>query len=320
MLNRKVRAKNPQLLIAEDRCVLFKMRYLLTILILLFIQINLWSQTVSLNNVHIKSDSITKIVYVKIVVNDIKLDSIKRIKIIDKAYANTKNLNIYLSDTFYSDGYLDNYNNEYVFVFDSIPNQITAFEKINGVLRYFNPSIEKKSIVNNNKGREIFDSNILQGYSSDIKVVPIDGLTLHKLKKQRRKLNKYLNKVISINHLDKNLFFETLNKHFNQYKEFELFDKLSNMIIFYIEQPYFKVVSINIEDSSSENRNGYYSVDINYKLNGPKSAIWISKNSGEKLDHDFNVEIMYENKKSIRDFEFELLDVNIEKNSTQHRR
>lgn len=288
------------------------MRNQFILIFLLFIQIKVWCQTVILNEISIDSDSISKMVDVEIIVNEINLDTINRLKLLDQAFAHTKNLNSFASDSFHTDGYSDNYDNKYTIVFDSIPNEVNNFERVTGVLRYFYPSIENKSIVIIENGNEAFNSNILDQNSKEIKIVPINGFILHRSKKRKRRLNKYLTEIILENDLDKNLFIETLSRHFEDYQDFKMIKKLSDFILFYIEQPSFKVVSIKIEDSNSKNRDGYYSIDINSKLNGPESALWISSNRGGKLKSNYNIEIRYENSKSIQDFEFELLNIELQ--------
>ena len=287
------------------------MKRLILVLITITINTAIWSQKVTLDKVSYESYSTFKSVAVEIKIDGVKLDTINRIKLLGNAFAYIGKSKEYISDSFYSDEYQDNSDNKYTIVFDSISKQINNFEKVTGTLRYFHPSTYDKSIVVIENAKNTFNSNVLSKNSDEIKVIPINGLILHKLNKRKKKLPKYLDGIILKNRLDKNLFIETLSKHFDNYKDFNSLNKLSDFIIFYIEQPHFKVVSIHLEDSNNKNRTGYYSVEINSKLNGPKSAIWISSNFGKKLNDDYKIEIRYENKNSIKDFEFELSNLQL---------
>lgn len=280
------------------------MKYQLLILILLSNQIEIWCQNTVLNKVVIESDSITKMVHVQIKISGVKLDTLNRVKIIGNALATAKDSNKFFSDWFYSDDYLDNYDNKYTIVFDSIPNDVMRFEKVNGILRLFSPSEEKKSVLIIPEGKSTFDSNIIGGKSSNIKVIPINAIVLNKLKKRKKKFAEYIKETISKNHLNKSLFIETLNKYFNNRQQFKLPKNISENIVFYIEHSNFKVVTISINDS--KNRDKQF---LGSKLNGPESAIWEYRNFKRKLSSDFVIEVVYENQESIKDFEFELLNV-----------
>lgn len=280
------------------------MRYI--IIFFLFYQPFIWSQTVYVSKTISETESNYKIVEIETLIGGIKLDSINGVKLIGNATAYNKTSN-YLSHWFYSDNYLDNFNNKYTFGFDSIPEQVTLFDKIKGTLRYFTPSVEKKSILKIKNGKKNFDLNIID--QNNIKIIPINGLELRKLNSEE--LKKYTDQLYKKHNIDKNSFIDIIKEFFKNHTYYSSSKKLKDLIIFYIEHPILKVVKININDSFSINRTGVKSVDTNLKINGANSSIWISSNNGKKLDDNFTIEVILENKNSILDFDFELLDVQL---------
>ncbi|MFS4483079.1 hypothetical protein ACKGJY_08670 [Hyunsoonleella sp. 2307UL5-6] len=282
------------------------MKYVLLIIITLAVQFEVRSQEVALNKVRLESDSTIKIVYVQIKIDGVKLDSLNRIKLLGNASVFTDESKEYISDWFYSDDYLDNYDNNYTIVFDSIPNQVNKFKRISGTLRLFNPSEEKSSIVRVSNDESTFNSNIISQNSNNIKVVPIDGFLLHKLKWKKRKIRKYIAEIINQNQLNEVLLLKTLSQYFEQNKKTKFLKKVSDYILFYIEKENFEVMSISIDDTT-KNEKRY----VSSKLNGPKSAIWSFINYKPKLNNNFIMEVIYENAESITEFNFELLDVDL---------
>lgn len=282
------------------------MKYILSVLIILSVLFEVRSQEVTLNKVRFESDSTIKIVDVQIKIDGVKLDSLNRIKLLGNASAFTDDLKKYNSDWFYSDDYLDNYDNKYTIVFDSIPYQVKHFERISGTLRLFNPSEEKSSIIKVLNNTSTFNSNILFQNSNDIKVVPIDGYFLHKLKWKKRKFREFITGIVNQNQLNEVLLLQTLSEYFEQNKKSKFLKKVSDYILFYIERENFEVMSISLNDTNKDEKRF-----VNSKLNGPKSAIWSFRNYKLKLNSDFVIEIIYENAESITEFNFELLDVDL---------
>nr|WP_299073443.1 hypothetical protein [uncultured Allomuricauda sp.] len=282
------------------------MKHLLFVLIALSIQSEVWSQKVALNEVRVESDSIIKMINVKIAIDGIKLDSLNRVKLLGNASALTEDSKKYISDWFYSDDYLDNYDNHYTIVFDSIPNEVNRFEKINGTLRLFNPSKEKNSIIRVSNDSSTFNSNIITQKSTNIKVVPIDGFLLHSLKWKKRKFREYVQGIVSQNQLNEVLLLKTLHEYLEQNRKSKFLKNISDYILFYIENDNFKVVSIFIDDPNKAKKRF-----ISSRLNGPKSAIWGFRNYGPKLNNNFVIEVIHENSKSVTDFKFELLEVDL---------
>lgn len=283
----------------------FKMKYFLLTFLLFSIQLETLCQEVQLDKVFIESDRATKMLSIRIKINGIKLDTLNRVKLLGDAYAFTKDSSMFISDWFYSDDYLDNDDNHYTFVFDSIPMNIMQFARIDGKLQLFSPSEKKNSIVIVPGGILNYNNNIIPKNSDNIKVVPINAFILDKIKKRRKKFNKYLIKSISENNLNETLFLETLNKYFDGRNQFKLPSNIEDNIIFYIENSKFKVVRISIDD----NKTGKLSVMS--KLNGPNSAIWEIRYFKSKLSDDFAIEVILENRESIKDFDFELLNVEL---------
>lgn len=279
--------------------------FLLLLLLLLLIQFESLSQEVLLDTVFIEPDTTTKMVSIRIEINGTKLDTLNRVKLLGDAHADSEKSSMFISDWFYSDDYLDNEDNLYTFVFDSIPIHVEHFKRIEGKLRLFSPSKEKNSIVIVSGGIVNYNRNIIPSNPDSIKVIPINAIQLDKIKKRRKQFNSYVKRTISENQLNETLFLETLHRYFDDRSQYKLPKTIKDNIIFYIEYVDLRVVKITIEDHNT----GRLS-DMS-KLNGPNSAIWEISNFRSKFSDVFAIEVILENKESLKDFDFDLLNVEL---------
>ena len=254
----------------------------------------LFSQVVNFEKAFLRDEINTSI---QISVNGIKLDSINRIELKNKAILSLKNSSNLYSDNFLTDLYFDNLDNKYTIVYNLKENNIDDLKSIRGTFKYFTPSISKNSINLLNITNSSFEKLIFEDSNSKIKIIYLDAFKIDSLRNNKR----YFKKIVRNNNLDKTIFQDAIDNHLGQRDNFKIPKNLQNNVIFYIESPIYKVVSNKVQKSEK-----YNSPEVVSEHHSDKWTIWELRYFNQSIPKDYTIEIISENEDSISEFDFNI--------------
>lgn len=174
----------------------------------------------------------------------------------------------------------------------STERSISEISVLEGTVKYFNPTIANKGLVNVDKPVDKLGTNILKGKHSDIVIVILDRKKLQKLKIENEKAYKQ--------ELDK------LKKEYGPAADSitELNDIVDasyfgtdNELFFLFYDPQAKVMGLKILNAKGENINIGNSVMINH----------VSYHLGEEpLSNQMKIELIIESPQAVKEYPFKL--------------
>jgi hypothetical protein len=256
----------------------------------------LFSQKVNVERAYYRNRDEKKInIEISLNIENLELDSINRIELKNNAIIHfdkeTK------SDDFYTDKYFDNFNNRYRIVFQTSNKNLKTIKYVKGTFKYFTPSLTKQSIVNLNITENSYGKLIFNDSNSRIKILAIKvDSTFNK----ETKFKKYLKEVFKQNHLKNN---KTAVKSFIKYRYSSVIPKnLKSTIFFYAENPTDKVVSLN----------SIFSPTVTAEFHSEKQTIWELRYFNETVPAELPINVILENKQSLREFKFKIENIKIE--------
>jgi len=265
-----------------------------------------FSQEISVNKIFVRNNfEKYKRFGVELIVDNIKLDSLHSMELQGNSVAVCNSKKKY-SDNFYTDKYFEKKDNKYVIVFDSINNKILNFERLSGILKYISLSEKNKSILNI-KTQNI-ESKILDDKNTDIKIAYLNAFELDKIQNKNRILKRYINKYSSKFKLNKIIFSDAIRSFLKHRYEFKIPKNLSEDVIFYAENPKYKVIDIVILDKNNKKISR-----VTSEHHSEKWTVWEEQYfDGEKLPNDFTVKVLLENKESIELLDFDFKNIKLE--------
>lgn len=264
-------------------------------LMLIFSNIYLLSQKVNFEKVFYRNpDNLA----IQISVDNLKLDSINRIELKNNAILRLKNSSSIQSDDFFTDLYYDNGDNKFTIIFNSKGIKLTDIKSLEGTFKYFTPTQSNTSIHQLNIDYSSFENLVYEDSKSKIKIVYLDAFKIDSLKNNKD----YLKKIIKNNDLDKALFEDAIKKHLKHRSDFKIPHNLKTNVIFYIENPTYKVVSTKFKKSGDNDQPSILS-----EHHSDKWTIWELRYFDKPCPKTYNVEVISENEDSVRLFDFNIL-------------
>ena len=273
---------------------------------LLLISNLIFSQQISLNKTYIRDSNPTfKTVAIQLKFENLKLDSLNSVELSGNAEAILSDSNKYFSDDFYTDKYFENKENNYDIVFDSLNKNLNFIKCIKGKLKYISLSESNNSIVKILIKNE--ESLIFEDSKTGIKIFMFDAKNLDDIYKKKRVLKAYLKNVSSKNSLDKEIFSDAIMSFLKDRYQFKIPQNLSEDKVFYVENPSYKVINLEIYDT-----NNIKFSEISSEYHSEKWTTWEKRYfDGKKIPKNFFVKILLENPESIKYIDFELKNIEL---------
>ena len=275
-------------------------------IIILLISNLIFSQQISLNKTYIRDlNPKFKTVAIQLKFENLKLDSLNSVELIGNAEAILSDSKKYFSDDFYTDKYFENKENKYDIVFDSLNKDLKFIKSIKGKLKYVSLSEPNNSIVKiliKNEESLIFNDN-----KTGIKIFMLDAKKLDEIYKNKKKLKTYIKSLSVKNNLNKEIFSDAIMSFLKSRYKFKIPLNLSENKLFYVENPSYRVIDLEIYDV-----NNVKISKITSESHSEKWTTWEKRYfDGENLPKKFLVKILLENPESIKHIDFELNNIEL---------
>lgn len=269
-----------------------------TLILFLFISLNqnLFSQIFNFEKAFIRdSENIT----IQISIDELNLDTINRISLKNSAvltYGKSKKI---YSDDFLTDMYYDEDSNLFNIVFKAKPKIFNKLKSIEGTFKYLTPSISKNSIQNVNINNSFIEKLVFN--DSNIRILYLNAFKIDSLINNKSEFENWKNNIISENNLDKNIFETSISEYLKNRNQFKLPNHLKCNVMFYIENPTFKVVKNTFLKSDS-----YNSPEVQSEFHSDSWTIWELRYFKNRMPENYTIEFILENDESINEFNFKI--------------
>lgn len=231
------------------------------------------------------------------IVNGLKVDDLNQIKLheitnaVDDSGNTLKEVKSFFRDTYDSSSRL-------TIKLEAPARKATKISSLEGTIKQFSPSEANGSKIIVTKPLDQYNKNLLRKNYKDVKLILVDKEGLQKLKeKDEEAYNKQIEQLKKEGGLGEGLAeaVDALKQFFEGFSNFGSGESLS----FYIEDEKNKIVEILIYNEKGEKMN-YGSIQ------GHKN---LTINLREKAAPDWKIEILIENKNSLKTHKFKLTDI-----------
>lgn len=279
------------------------MKKLNKLIFIVFVNFSVFSQNtkVEIRNIFEDLNESKQIYYnISLKVSDLKTDEYNRIALLEVRGIDEKGNNLNIDEW-----YLEDYGLGLEIFTIPMRNEIKKLVSLEGKFKYFSPTNENQSLVVIEDLKEKFNSNLLFEKNKVSQAILLDVEKIKKLSVDSLKYKIEISKIEKKLKTPSNSIFEALNQFYKDYS-FEGVN-YEKMLVFYCEDNKEEILKINLIDELSNCLHGSYGV--NRLKNGKLVVLNLLEVPSEKC----KLEFIIENKKSIKNYNFKLTDIDFEK-------